>query len=209
VQLARPRHGGTRSTLAADVAAYTSSGLPVALERDFELAGGTDVGSAMCALLRPGTYYALDTTPETVTPQQIAPVAVAGAPHAAPLPRLTGAITAVGAMSWAPAPARMAARGTLAVVNASTETHVVSLVRYLPGKDLADLRAVLADPDGDPGTVLDQSAHLDSGAVSAGGAQTLSYALPPGRYAVLCFWPDLETGVPHAMMGMVRSITVG
>jgi plastocyanin len=209
VQLARPRSGATRATLAADVATFTSTGLPSALEHDFVLAGGADVGSTMCVLLSPGTYFALDTTPQTVTPEQIATVSVGGAPHGSTPPHITGAITAIGAMSWAPGPTRIPAQGTLAFLNASTETHFVSMVRYQAGKTLADLRAVLADPAADPGTVLDMTAHLDSGVVSAGRGQTLSYSLPAGSYAVLCFWPDLATGMPHAAMGMVRSITVG
>jgi hypothetical protein len=210
LQLARPRHGADSRALAADLAAYTASGLPTALEQDFLLAGGADVGATMCVLLERGTYFALDTAPETPpAAAQIATIRVDGPAHAGALPRVTGLITAVGAMSWAPAPARMARQGTLAFVNASSETHFVSLVRYQPGKHLADLTAVLADPDGDPSTVLDFTAHLDSGVVSAGGGQLLSYSLPAGEYAVLCFWPDLTTGVPHALMGMVRSITVG
>jgi hypothetical protein len=30
--------------------------------------------------------------------------------------------------------------------------------------------------------------------------------LPAGDYAEMCFFPDLKTGMPHAMMGMVRIV---
>jgi hypothetical protein len=30
--------------------------------------------------------------------------------------------------------------------------------------------------------------------------------LPPGTYAVMCFFPDPKTGDPHAFMGMVRIV---
>jgi hypothetical protein len=30
--------------------------------------------------------------------------------------------------------------------------------------------------------------------------------LPAGDYAEVCFFPDLETGMPHAFMGMVRIV---
>lgn len=32
--------------------------------------------------------------------------------------------------------------------------------------------------------------------------------LAPGTYAAVCFIPDLETGAPHAMLGMTASFTV-
>ncbi|HVT19831.1 MAG TPA: hypothetical protein VHE57_00385 [Mycobacteriales bacterium] len=39
-----------------------------------------------------------------------------------------------------------------------------------------------------------------------GHTQTLTYSLPAGDYAELCFFPDLKTGMPHALMGMVRVV---
>ena len=32
--------------------------------------------------------------------------------------------------------------------------------------------------------------------------------LAPGTYIAVCFVPDEETGVPHALMGMVQVFTV-
>ena len=32
--------------------------------------------------------------------------------------------------------------------------------------------------------------------------------LEPGRYVLLCFVPDEETGQPHALLGMVEEFTV-
>ena len=43
-------------------------------------------------------------------------------------------------------------------------------------------------------------------AISPGYAQTLNYSLPAGEYVELCFFPDPKTGIPHAFMGMVKTV---
>ncbi|HWC33433.1 MAG TPA: hypothetical protein VG650_01280 [Mycobacteriales bacterium] len=42
--------------------------------------------------------------------------------------------------------------------------------------------------------------------VFMGKTMTLTYTLPAGDYAEMCFFPDLKTGMPHALMGMVRIV---
>lgn len=59
---------------------------------------------------------------------------------------------------------------------------------------------------GNPSWGLKESA--DSGVVSAGKSQLLSYDLPPGKYLVACFWPDYFSGMPHIMMGMWKLVTL-
>jgi hypothetical protein len=51
---------------------------------------------------------------------------------------------------------------------------------------------------------------------NVGGTSTLSpgqtmwtaFDLPPGTYGVACFFPDIESGVEHALLGMVVVFTV-
>ena len=50
------------------------------------------------------------------------------------------------------------------------------------------------------------SAGID--AINPGLSETVSYNLPKGTYAELCFFPDPRTGEPHAFMGMVRIVTL-
>ena len=46
-----------------------------------------------------------------------------------------------------------------------------------------------------------------TGSLSPGHSMTVDYDLPPGHYAVMCFFPDPKMkGMPHAYMGMVRVI---
>jgi len=48
--------------------------------------------------------------------------------------------------------------------------------------------------------------NVDTDVLSPGQSQTLTYTLPKGTYAEMCFFPDLKTGMPHAAMGMVRIV---
>jgi len=48
----------------------------------------------------------------------------------------------------------------------------------------------------------------DSDIVSPGHAMALHLQLPRGTYALMCFFPDPQTGMPHAFMGMVRIVTL-
>ena len=48
----------------------------------------------------------------------------------------------------------------------------------------------------------------DSDIVSPGHAMALHLQLPAGHYALMCFFPDPQTGMPHAFMGMVRMVTL-
>jgi len=51
-----------------------------------------------------------------------------------------------------------------------------------------------------------RNAEVDTDTLGAGQTMTLTYHLPPGDYALMCFFPDLKTGMPHALMGMVRIV---
>jgi hypothetical protein len=46
-------------------------------------------------------------------------------------------------------------------------------------------------------------------ALSAGQTAWLVLDLAPGNYLVSCFFPDQETQMPHALMGMIGAFTVG
>jgi hypothetical protein len=39
-------------------------------------------------------------------------------------------------------------------------------------------------------------------------SQTLTYHLPEGEYVEMCFFPDLQTGMSRALMGMVGIATL-
>ena len=44
--------------------------------------------------------------------------------------------------------------------------------------------------------------------MSPGATNYVELDAQPGEYLVACFVPDVETGMPHAMMGMIGSFMV-
>ena len=67
------------------------------------------------------------------------------------------------------------------------------------------LESFQAGPAGPPPPFLE--GRLLTGSLSAGQSMTVDYDLPPGHYAVMCFFPDPDMkGMPHAFMGMIRII---
>ncbi len=51
---------------------------------------------------------------------------------------------------------------------------------------------------------------VDTGVISPGTSMSFDYKLRPGKYVLLCWWPDADMGgMPHAFMGMVRGLKVG
>jgi hypothetical protein len=206
LQVVKPRHGATRVDLAHDVAEI-GDGKPQDIERDFVELGGALTGASFIQTLNPGTYYALDSNSSTVTPTQISTFTVRGTWQDAAIPKVTGSITAIKEMTWSKHPASIGRAGYLDFTNHSSGTHFVVLSQLQPGTTLAEVTAELNSAS-DPTTSVFTGTETDSGVLSPGQRELLSYSLPKGLYAVLCFWPDDETGIPHSLMGMVRLITI-
>ena len=97
---------------------------------------------------------------------------------------------------------------TLQLTNSGRERHEFAHYRLSPGKGLADVRRVLADPKtaqtGPPDWVeaVPGIPTLESGETAA-----LTERLEPGRYALICFIRD-PSGKPHFADGMVRVVDV-
>jgi hypothetical protein len=49
-------------------------------------------------------------------------------------------------------------------------------------------------------------ANVSTGVLSPYRGETFHYSLPRGKYLIACFWPDDDTGMPHAFMGMWKLI---
>jgi hypothetical protein len=101
-------------------------------------------------------------------------------------------------------------KGTLTYKNVSSGStsspHFLDLLQVKKGstrkeivKDLQNNDFSFAVPGG---------GSIGTDVVSPGHAFALSYHMPKGTYAEFCFFPDKHTGIPHALMGMVRVITL-
>jgi hypothetical protein len=48
-----------------------------------------------------------------------------------------------------------------------------------------------------------------AGTISMGATEWIATDLDPGTYVLVCFVPDIESGMPHAYLGMADVVTVG
>ena len=93
------------------------------------------------------------------------------------------------------------------LTDAGKELHHASLIKLDSGKTMADLMNGLKNMK--PGT-QPPGWMIPAGGPNTpvpGGTSNLTMVLEPGNYAIVCFIPDAK-GVPHAMHGMSKALTV-
>ena len=96
------------------------------------------------------------------------------------------------------------ANGTINFTNHSTESpHFLALQQVKPGTTRKQVIEALQSNSG-PGPFLSGVAGTDF--LSNGSTMNVHVHLPAGTYAEMCFFPDPKTGMPHALMGMVRIV---
>lgn len=101
------------------------------------------------------------------------------------------------------------------VTNTGEQPHFIVLVKGPDDLTLDDVMAILAveatggtPPAGVPNPETDFADIAETSLLSAGKSMWLEFDLAPGTYVALCFFPDPESGMPHAALGMVQLITV-
>jgi hypothetical protein len=174
--------------------------------------GGIDSGtghktvSASVVLPKAGTYYVADDNggpgqgPRPVKLRVTAKQGYRTAPTVAAVQRATTSKQFRGTTN-------LPASGTIEFKDASTNSpHFLNLLHVKAGTTRKQVIKALQcnGPKCSPPPFLNGSVGTD--ALFMGRTQTLTYTLPAGDYAELCFFPDLKTGMPHALMGMVRIV---
>lgn len=96
-------------------------------------------------------------------------------------------------------------RHTFYVINRGSQTHQASLVRLDPGASAEDVLAAFgADaPFPMPGKLIGGMSGLEPG-----GDGTFTAEFTPGRYAIICLFPDPTARDSHAAKGMVMNFTI-
>jgi hypothetical protein len=96
---------------------------------------------------------------------------------------------------------------TIGLKNGGKQPHQLLLIELLRGKTLNDVMAVLEeDPNAPPPSwvrVIRKRAFA-----KPGKTDELKTELTPGSYLLLCFIPDKQSKKPHALLGMVKPVTV-
>lgn len=171
--------------------------------------GGIDSGSTRGAsgsvvLSKPGTYLVLD---DENGPGQVAPVKlhVTKPQGTRATPTSSATVTTRNSKRFGGA-TTLPAKGTITFKNTATNSpHFFNLQQVKKGTTRKQiLKALRSNSDSAPSFAL--PANIGTDVTSPGQSQTLTYSLPKGEYAEMCFFPDLQSGMPHALMGMVRIV---
>jgi hypothetical protein len=215
-QIVQAAEGYTPEQAVADIKNGLNKGQVKAirnLERNATFLGGANSkpGSpgTLWVDLAAGTYWALDG--RNLKASAFVPFTVSGADTGATMP--TGPkLKAVQSTKWARKPASIPKKGLLTFKNFSDSNHFIVMAEMKPGKTIKDLRAwfrsAMEGEEGPP--PMKFGSGLDSGVLSGGHTMAFNYSLSKGTYALMCFWPDESMGgMPHAFMGMIRTIKVG
>lgn len=212
-QILKPRKGYTKRELSEDVASFSVRAVR-RLERNTVFMGGVNSSKGepgvMWTRLPRGRYWVVDTFGERTPPRKVDDLWVRGARHRGVLPG-AATIRSTGDAAWAPRPKVMPASGIVTFRNPSDANHFLGAAKLLPGKTVADFEEwVEQSMEGNevPAPV-DWETGMESGVVGPDRAMSLKYDLPPGRYVLVCWWPDADMGnMPHVFMGMYRGITL-
>jgi hypothetical protein len=221
VSLFQPKKGVTLEQVFADLAEEFTQGETAAegtrdLTRDVSFFGLADVvpdyPEVVTERLRRGTYYLMDTAnPPQGTPKltQLTVTGRRGDDRGSGLDsqvrvRATSADRFIAPESWPH-------EGTYTFRNVSDTLHFMSINLVKPGTTDDEIQAFADSPASNgpgnpPFAVPGPSGGND--VVSPGRSIQVSYDLPAGTYVLLCYVADDVTGMPHALMGMHKVITL-
>ena len=118
-----------------------------------------------------------------------------------PLVKLTSADRFVG-------PQTLPARGTVTVRNISDTIHFMEMQPVEKGTTDAQIQEYFDSGSQDPPPFLVDGPGVGLDVLSPGRQAELTYNLPKGTYVLLCFVADDVTGMPHALMGMHKVVTL-
>jgi hypothetical protein len=218
VEIALFKKGYTFKDLRADIAAFGQSEGPNGASKagikhlDHAIAhttlyGGLSGGlTGTVVLPKPGSYVAFNDTGNL--PIQPKTLKVTGPEATRATPTSTGTAKAMSGDRWGGS-STLPAKGTFTFKNvssgASRSPHFLELQHVKKGTTRKQvLKSVRSNSQGPPSFALQGT--LDTDAISPGLSLTVNDNLPKGTYAELCFFPDPRTGMPHALMGMVRIV---
>jgi hypothetical protein len=211
----------TLDTFKADLAEEFSQDPSIAakgtrdLNRDIRAFGLADVipgtPATVTETLPAGAYYLMDLG---AGPGPTGPVfttfTVRHAGHQADRPgdRAHGPVIKLTSADRFVGPRTLPARGTVTVRNVADTIHFMEMQPVVKGTTDAQIQAYLDSGSQDPPPFGVDGPGVGLDVLSPGRQAELTYSLPPGTYVLLCFVADDVTGMPHALMGMHKVVTL-
>lgn len=105
-------------------------------------------------------------------------------------------------------PRTLPARGTVTVRNVADTIHFMSIGPVKKGTTDEQIQAYFDSGSQDPPPFGVDGPSVGMDVLSPGRQLQLTYNLPPGTYVLMCFIADDVTGMPHAIMGMHKVVTL-
>ena len=95
--------------------------------------------------------------------------------------------------------------GWVKMHNNAVEPHMFVLQHVKQSTTKQDVRDYIASGSQKPPS-WGLGDSMDAGVISPGKTQVFSYRMPAGKYLIACFWPSIQTGMPHFAMGMWKLV---
>jgi hypothetical protein len=100
------------------------------------------------------------------------------------------------------------AAGSITVRNVSDTIHFMDVSPVKPGTTDDDIQRFFQSDNRDQPPFALDGPSIEMGVLSPGGRADIGYNLPAGTYVLECFVSDDQTGMPHALMGMHKVVTL-
>jgi hypothetical protein len=197
--------------------AAEQNGAPPAWFYNFKLAGGVGVSAGQTSQavidLLPGSWVAWGDDP-TAAQQPFVFQATGEMPANLPEPQSSATIGLTEYSITITAGALTTGEQILDVKNIGAQPHFLVLVKVPDGTTRDDIGQLInSEMTGTPAAIplnpeTDFQDVASTDTQSAGTSSWIAVNLQPGTYAVMCFFPDEASGMPHASMGMYNVFTV-
>ncbi|HWS44895.1 MAG TPA: hypothetical protein VN636_03470 [Acidimicrobiia bacterium] len=130
-------------------------------------------------------------------------------------PAVSGGTLSLSEFTFVP-DASFTGKGVVKFDNVGVQVHEAIIMKINAGKTLSDVKSYFLTPPGTPPPSGPPPFTTAGGIVGLGPHQTMyqTLALTPGKYALLCFFPDPTKpsvggqAFPHALEGMVKEISI-
>lgn len=173
--------------------------------------GGGGVGivpagesATVTQVLKPGTYYGIDTEAGKPQADAIAVIDVSGEESDEEFEEGDGTVTAIE--YGFEADELPAGEVEIDFENGGAQPHHLIAAPLKGDATAADVEQAIKSEKGQP--PIDEEGTQNTAVLEGGEGQVVTLDLEPGRYALLCFISDRQGGPPHALKGMVDEVEV-